>query len=242
MSHVTHMNGSRHNYECGMSHIQMHLWQDSFICHELYHLSRTKLISNAACHINKCSMSCTWIRYVAHVTRLIHMSRTLSSITNETHIIWYFLYVNSICRACDKTHSYVTNSIIYHERNSYHIVCHVREFDMSRMWQDSFICHELYHLSRTKLISYGISCTWIRHVAHTNESCHRYAKYTHVYYLNISVFTHTCIIWYICIMYTSTLWSNFHELYHQSRTNFMIYLYYVHMCITSWGNALSLFV
>jgi len=99
MSHVTHMNGSRHNYECGMSHIQMHLWQDSFICHELYHLSRTKLISNAACHINKCSMSCTWIRYVAHVTRLIHMSRTLSSITNETHIIWYFLYVNSTCRA-----------------------------------------------------------------------------------------------------------------------------------------------
>jgi len=209
---------------------------------------------NESRHTHEWVTSQLWVRHVTYtnalVTRLIHMSRTLSSITNETHIkcgmshkqMQYVMYVNSICRACDKTHSYVTNSIIYHERNSYHIVCHVREFDMSRMWQDSFICHELYHLSRTKLISYGISCTWIRHVAHTNESCHRYAKYTHVYYLNISVFTHTCIIWYICIMYTSTLWSNFHELYHQSRTNFMIYLYYVHMCITSWGNALSLFV
>jgi len=108
------------------------------------------------------------------------------------------MYVNSTCRACDKTHSYVTNSIIYHERNSYHMVFLVREFDMSRIQMSLVTGMQSIHMYIISIFLY----------LHTHVSSDISVLCTHQLCDPIftnSIINHERTLWFICIMYTCVL-------------------------------------
>ena len=90
MSHVTHMNGSCHTYECVMSHIWMrHVTRTNESCHCMSHVTHM----NESCHTYEWVMSHIWMRHtygciMSHIS-MRHVSHMNQSLCDMTHYLWH---------------------------------------------------------------------------------------------------------------------------------------------------------
>jgi len=166
MSHVTHVNESRHTNESVHCHVT-HMKQTIV---EMLRCSVRMLI--VVGHTCEWVMSHMWMRHVTHIwmSHVAHVNESCHTYEWVTSHIW-MRHVTRMNASCHECHTYEC------------VMSHIYEWVMSHVWMShvtrmnaSRHTYEWVHRWDAVTLRAHAHCrlshTWMRHVTHMNEACH----------------------------------------------------------------------
>jgi len=225
MSHVTHMNESRHTYEWVISHIWVsHVTHMNESCHtyEMSHVTHM----NESCHTYEWVMSHIWMSHVTHMDESCHthkwvMSHRTSECSSTT--------TDTVCQSQLTTQRSGSSTKTLRRCNTRVCAWHDQYIYVTwrlwHMWHDpckSHIwmshvtnMHEIWHTYEWVMRHDPRKAhIWMSHVTHMNERCHTYAwVMTHMSESCDTIHAHHAYEWV-----TSHIWichvTHMHESWH----------------------------